>query len=62
MWNRRGEEEMAYGDVNAMGLEPDSDGLPSYVDPTGVQWRQHPDGAVDWFDQVSGQWVPYSEV
>jgi len=62
MWNRRDEEEIAFGDVNAMELGPDSDGLPSYVDPTGVYWRQHPDGAVDWFDQVSGQWVSYSEV
>jgi hypothetical protein len=63
MWNRRGEDdEFAIGDSAAMDIEPDAEGLASYVDPTGVHWRQHEDGNVDWFDQVSGQWVPYTGV
>jgi hypothetical protein len=63
MWNRRGDEGQAIlGDAAAMEIEPDADGLATYVDPTGVHWRQHPDGNVDWYDSVSGQWVAYSEV
>ena len=60
-WTRRGEEgEMMSGYVGET-IDPDSDGLPSYADPSGVHWRQHPDGNVDWFDAVSGLWVPYEE-
>ena len=62
MWNRRGRDSMVtFGDAAAMELDPETDGLPSYVDPTGVHWRQHPEGNVDWYDAVSGQWVPYEE-
>ncbi len=60
LWNRRTTEDMlTYGEATSMEIEPDSEGLPSYVDPTGVYWRQHPEGNVDWFDTVSGQWVSY---
>ncbi len=62
MWNRRNTGEMlAFGEASSMEMEPESEGLPSYVDPTGVHWRQHPEGNVDWFDTVSGQWVPYED-
>lgn len=61
MWNRRGEDRMSE-EIEAMteaALETEM--LPTYTDPTGVHWRQHPDGSVDWFDTVSGQWVPYQD-
>jgi hypothetical protein len=32
---------------------PDSQGLPTTLDDQGVLWRQHPNGAVDWWD---GEW------
>jgi hypothetical protein len=62
MWTRRSEEELYMSGVVGEAIDPDSEGLPSYVDPTGVHWRQHEDGNVDWFDAVVGQWVPYEEV
>ena len=62
MWNRRDSDGMvSLGESIAFEGEPDSEGLPSYVDPTGVHWRQHAEGNVDWFDAVSGLWVPYEE-
>ena len=62
MWNRRDSDGMvSLGESIAFEGEPDSEGLPSYVDPTGVHWRQHEEGNVDWFDAVSGLWVPYEE-
>jgi len=30
---------------------PDAQGLPTTVDDQGMLWRQHPNGAVDWWDQ-----------
>lgn len=35
---------------------PDSQGLPTTVDDEGVLWRQHPDGAHDWWDQDLRIW------
>jgi len=61
MWTRRGEEDGYMTGIVGDAIEPDSDGLPSYVDPTGVYWRQHADGNVDWYDAVVDQWVPYEE-
>ncbi len=61
MWTRRSEEENYMSGIVGEAIEPDSDGLPSYADPTGVHWRQHDDGNVDWYDAVVDQWVPYEE-
>jgi len=38
---------------------PDADGLPTFLDDEGHQWRRHPDGQVDWWDSKIGQWVPF---
>ena len=40
---------------------PDSEGLPSFVDETGVHWRQQPDGSVDWWDTTENQWLPFQQ-
>ncbi len=40
---------------------PDSEGLPSFVDESGVHWRQLPDGGVEWWDQTENQWSPFHQ-
>ena len=35
---------------------PDTQGLPTTLDDQGVLWRQHPDGAVDWWDADWSIW------
>ncbi len=60
-WRRRGEDNDAAEMEAAMEAALESELLPTYTDPTGVHWRQHPDGSVDWYDTVSWQWVPYQE-
>ena len=40
---------------------PDSDGLPSFVDESGVYWRQQPDGTVDWLDATENQWLRFQQ-
>ena len=40
---------------------PDSDGLPTFVDESGVHWRQQPDGSVDWWDVAENRWLPFQE-
>jgi len=35
--------------------------MPTYVDDTGVHWRQHPDGNVDWWDSSQNLWQPFEE-
>ena len=40
---------------------PDSDGMPSFVDESGVHWRQQPDGSVDWWDVAENQWLPFQQ-
>lgn len=40
---------------------PDSDGLPTFVDESGIHWRQQPDGSVDWWDTSVNQWLPFQE-
>ena len=35
---------------------PDAEGLPTTVDDQGVLWRQHPGGAVDWWDKEWSVW------
>jgi len=39
-----------------LAAAPDPEGLPSYVDPDGIHWRQQPDGSVDWYDASRGVW------
>ena len=40
---------------------PDSEGLPSFVDESGVYWRQQPDGTVDWWDATENQWLRFQQ-
>jgi len=40
-------------------VTPDSDGLPSHVDESGIHWRQQPDGQVDWWDAETAQWLRF---
>ena len=40
---------------------PDSEGLPSFVDESGVHWRQQPDGSVDWWDAAERRWERFQE-
>ena len=35
---------------------PDTEGLPTTIDDDGVMWRQHTDGAMDWWDQELRVW------
>lgn len=35
---------------------PDTEGLPTTMDDDGVLWRQHTDGAMDWWDQELRVW------
>lgn len=35
---------------------PDTQGLPTMTDNDGVLWRQHPDGATDWWDSQLRIW------
>jgi hypothetical protein len=51
-----------YGGVEVeQYAQSEADGLPTYTDPQGVVWRQHPDGSMDWFDPQSGQWASYGQ-
>ena len=36
--------------------QPDSEGLPTHIDESGVLWRKHDDGEVDWWDRASFSW------
>jgi len=38
---------------------PDSEGLPTHIDPEGLLWRLHPDGRLDWWDDISKTWQPW---
>ena len=40
---------------------PDPEGLPSFVDESGVHWRQQPDGSVDWWDVAENQWLRFQQ-
>ena len=40
---------------------PDSEGLPTFVDESGVHWRQHPDGSVDWWDAAESRWETFQQ-
>ena len=40
-------------------IEDVADGLPTYTDPQGITWRQHPDGSMDWWDGIEGIWVKF---
>ena len=40
-------------------VENDPDGLPTYTDPQGITWRQHPDGSMEWWDGIEGIWVKF---
>ncbi len=46
---------------DSIQLTPDSEGLPSFVDESGVHWRQQPDGGVDWWDTSVNQWLKFQE-
>ena len=35
---------------------PDTEGLPTTVDDQGMLWRQHPNGALDWWDREWSVW------
>ena len=45
---RMGQEPEVERDIwDTVEHAPDSEGLPSFVDESGVHWRQQPDGSVD---------------
>ncbi len=58
-WTKSDDEE--YSEDLLIDGNPDTDGMSSYTDESGIHWRQHPEGYVDWWDVQSGQWVPYEE-
>ena len=35
---------------------PDPEGMPTTTDDSGMLWRQHPDGSMDWWDQELRLW------
>ncbi|MDP6856233.1 MAG: hypothetical protein QGH13_01715, partial [Candidatus Thalassarchaeaceae archaeon] len=59
--SRRLEEVMAAAapSMNEGEIEDIAEGLPTYTDPQGIIWRQHPDGAMDWWDGVEGIWTKF---
>jgi hypothetical protein len=40
---------------------PDAGGLPAITDDQGILWRQHPDGALDWWDATWQIWQGWEE-
>ena len=46
---------------DSIPIAPDSEGMPTYVDESGVHWRQQPDGSVDWWDSSQNVWQPFEE-
>ncbi|MDE0575158.1 MAG: hypothetical protein OSB32_06230 [Candidatus Poseidoniales archaeon] len=59
MMNGEGKKEEEMWD--SAPLTPDSEGLPSFADESGVHWRQHPEGGVDWYDTSENQWISYQQ-
>ncbi len=49
------DDELGLSMLNDMG-EPDSEGLPTHVDESGIVWRRHTDGEMDWWDQNTLSW------
>ena len=50
------EDELMIGAMLDEHGEPDSEGLPTHIDESGVLWRRHEDGEVDWWDRASMMW------
>ena len=46
---------------DTVSAAPDSEGLPTFVDESGVHWRQRPDGGVDWWDTSVNEWLPFQQ-
>jgi hypothetical protein len=46
---------------DTVSAAPDSEGLPTFVDESGVHWRQRPDGGVDWWDASVNEWLPFQQ-
>jgi hypothetical protein len=51
-------EEDLWGTVSAA---PDSEGLPTFVDESGVHWRQQPNDSVEWWDATVNEWLPFQQ-
>ena len=59
---RMGQEPEVERDIwDTVEQPPDSDGLPTFVDDSGVHWRQQPDGSVDWWDAGEKRWELFQE-
>ena len=50
------EDELMAGVMLDDQGEPDSEGMPMHTDESGVLWRRHEDGEVDWWDRASMMW------
>jgi len=50
------EDELMAGAMLDEYGQPDSEGLPTHTDDSGVLWRRHEDGEVDWWDRASMMW------
>ena len=50
------EDELMIGAMLDEHGEPDSEGLPTHVDESGVLWRRLEGGEVDWWDRASMMW------
>ena len=50
------EDELLVGAMLDDQGEPDSEGMPMHTDESGVLWRRHEDGEVDWWDRASMMW------
>ena len=60
--NKLGDENQVVEDIWDSSVEaPDSEGLPTFVDDSGVHWRQQPDGGVDWWDVSENQWLRFEQ-
>jgi len=49
------DDEVGFGTL-AIDSEPDSEGLPTHLDESGILWRKHEDGNLDWWDTSSMTW------
>ena len=52
----RGRADELLSGIIGEEVQPDSEGLPTHVDESGILWRRHADGELDWWDRLTDSW------
>ena len=52
----RGKSDELLSGLMGEEIIPDSEGLPTHKDESGILWRRHPDGELDWWDKLTYSW------